>query len=331
MSIESKSVDSIDVKQNAKDSKDFIESKVTQSTKPICFKPLDYSINTCMIFTHSPTPPCDIDYVHFVDSDDMLSIDCIEQCIESIGDNDIVWHDVEYLYEEGIEIQSYPSLLQSLSITQEEANAKSFTPLELWKNMDSFSFVHQGLFAFSLTENLRFSTPLMNEDALFGMILFAHAKAIKVASFYGLIYRHHTNSVSTHGEAQNLYRKSYPSFMLPMIVAFNNDGYSIKHYYFGYSCTFVCLGLLRYIQSPHFAHNNNAALRKKLIAFMKVRAIYAFNTMIFDKDPMHTRELLKPLEPYMQKVSLPTKLAYFTPRFYKLMRTLKRTLKAITS
>lgn len=47
------------------------------------------------------------------------------------------------------------------------------------------------------------------------------------------------------------------------------DGYTIKHYYFAYSCTFVCLGLLSYIQTL-----KDSELKTKLIEFLQVRAIY---------------------------------------------------------
>lgn len=85
------------------------------------------------------------------------------------------------------------------------------------------------------------------------------------------------------------------------------DGYTIKHCYFTYSCTFVCLGLLSYIQTL-----KDSELKTKLIKFLQVRAIYAFGGIYFQSDPKHIRELLKPLEPYMQKVSLNIKIALHT-------------------
>lgn len=109
----------------------------------------------------------------------MLSLDCIEQCVKEIGENEIIWHDVEHIYEDSIHVQSHPTLLESPKLSEKEAQEKHFNALQLWQNLESFSWVHQGLFSFSLAQNLRFSTPF----ALFGMILFAQAKAIKVAPF----------------------------------------------------------------------------------------------------------------------------------------------------
>lgn len=281
-------------------------------------KPLDYSIYSCIIFSHSPTPPKQVEYIHFVDSDDMLSVDCIEQCIENIGECDIIWHDTKYIYEDGIPKEQHTPLLQSLHLTQKQAQNGSFNALELWKYTHSFSWVHQGLFKFSMLENLRFSTPLANEDALFGMLLFARAKNIKITSFYGLIYRYHTASVSAHGESQNIYRKTYPLFMSSIVMAFQN-GYKIKHYYFAYSCTYICLGLLAYIET---LDDSQLALKNKLIEFLQVRAVYAFGAMSFESDPKYVRPLLKPLEPYMQKVGKANKIAYFTPKIYKILKWL---------
>ena len=246
----------------------------------------------------------------------MLSLDCIEQCIANIGECDIIWHDTKYIYEDNIPKEQHTPLLQSLYLTQEQAQNRIFTALELWKYIDSFSWVHQGLFKFSLLEDLRFSTPLANEDALFGMLLFAKAKAIKVTSFYGLIYRYHAASVSAHGESQNIYRKTYPLFMSSIVMAFQN-GYKIKHYYFAYSCTYICLGLLAYIET---LDDSQFALKNKLIEFLQIRAIYAFGAVSFESDPKYVRPLLKPLEPYMQKVSRANKIAYFTPRVFKILK-----------
>lgn len=278
-----------------------------------------------MIFSHSPIPPIKIDYIHFVDSDDMLSLDCIEQCIANIGECDIIWHDTKYIYEDGIPKGQHITLLQSLHLTQEQARNRIFDALELWRHTNSFSWVHQGLFKFSLLENLRFSTPLANEDALFGMLLFAKAKAIKIASFYGLIYRYHTASVSGHGESQNIYRKTYPLFMSSIVMAFQN-GYKIKHYYFAYSCTYICLGLLAYIES---LDDSQLELKNKLIGFLQVRAIYAFGAMSFESDPKYVRALLKPLEPYMQKVSKANKIAYFMPRVFKILKWVNKKRKGL--
>ena len=231
----------------------------------------------------------------------------------------------KYIYEDGIPKGQHITLLQSLHLTQEQAQNRIFDALELWRHTNSFSWVHQGLFKFSLLENLRFSTPLANEDALFGMLLFTEAKAIKIASFYGLIYRYHTASVSGHGESQNIYRKTYPLFMNSIVMAFQN-GYKIKHYYFAYSCTYICLGLLAYIES---LDDSQLELKNKLIEFLQVRAIYAFGAMSFESDPKYVRALLKPLEPYMQKVSKANKIAYFMPRVFKILKWVNKKRKGL--
>lgn len=271
-------------------------------------------------------PPCDIVYIHFLDADDMLSLDCIEQCVEHIGECDILWHDVAYIYEDNISKGEYVSLLETLHITPELAQTKAFHTLELWEQMNSFSFVHQGLFRYSILENLRFFTQLANEDALFGMILFAKAQSIRLGNFQGLIYRVHTDSVSAHGEAQGIYRKSYPLFMYDMLDGFGCDDYKVKHYFFSYSCTYVCLGLLDFISTLPSTTPN--PLKSKLIAFLQLRAMYAFGGVSFESDPKNIRALLKPLEPYMQKVSFNIKLAYYMPRLYRILRYLKQRRKA---
>lgn len=56
-------------------------------------------------------------------------------------------------------------------------------------------------------------------------------------------------------------------------------------------------------------------------------AIYAFGGICFESDPKYIRDLLKPLEPYMQKISFNTKIAYFYPRLYRVLRFFKSYVK----
>ena len=158
------------------------------STPIFPYKPVDYTLSSCIVFSHSPTPPTEIEYIHFVDSDDMLSLDCIEKCINNIGECDIIWHDTKYIYEDNIPEIQHTHLIDLMHITHEEIENEVFDILKLWRYIHSFSWVHQGLFKISLLKHIRFSTPLANEDALFGMLLFAQATTVKISLFDGLIY-----------------------------------------------------------------------------------------------------------------------------------------------
>ncbi|WP_300599625.1 glycosyl transferase [uncultured Helicobacter sp.] len=253
----------------------------------------------------------------------MLTLDCIALCIEQIGKCDMIWHDTEYVYEDEIESLSYPSLLESLHISQAEAIDKIYSPLDVWQHYEGFSWVHQGMFHIRLLDYLRFSPQIQSEDALFGMILFAKAQKIKIATKPLYIYRFHTYSTSEHNLQTNTPLKPYPNYMSDIAYTFCNR-YKIKHYHFAYSCTYICLGLLAFIDTfPKNLSEYEKKLRDKLIAFLQVRAIYAFGGICFESDPKYIRDLLKPLEPYMQKISFNTKIAYFYPRLYRVLRFFK--------
>ncbi len=172
-----------------------------------------------------------------------------------------------------------------------------------------------------------FSPQIQSEDALFGMILFAKAQKIKIATKPLCIYRFHTYSTSEHNLQTNTPLKPYPNYMSDIAYTFCNR-YKIKHYHFAYSCTYICLGLLAFIDTfPKNLSEYEKKLRDKLIAFLQVRAIYAFGGICFESDPKYIRDLLKPLEPYMQKISFNTQIAYFYPRLYRVLRLLKSYVK----
>lgn len=261
-------------------------------------------------------------YIHFLDSDDMLVLDCIERCVKEIGEAEIIWHDTNYLYEDGINPIQAPTLLEQINIDIYEAQGKIFSPLDLWQQSESFSWVAMGIFSLKFLGNLRFYPQIQSEDALFGMLLFAQAKAIALLPHPLYIYRVRANSTSEHALKRHSTLKPHPHYLKDIFLAFL-DNHQIKHYHYAFSCAHICLGLLQRISSLP-----DSPLRSKLIDFLQVRAIYAFGAVCFCSDPRHIREILKPLEPYMQRVPLNVKIAYRTPRIFKLLRWIKRIFKA---
>lgn len=246
----------------------------------------------------------------------MLSLDCIEQCMKNIGECDIIWHDTKYVYEDGINPSPYEqSLLEWLKLDT-KAIQKPLNANEIWTNIEGFSCVCGGVFHISLYEKLRFAPQIQSEDALFGMLLFAKAKAIKILPNPLYIYRLRADSTSDHTLKQDSTLKPYPPYLSEIAYTFTSS-YKIKHYHFAYSCTYICLGLLAYIET---LDDSQLELKNKLIEFLQVRAIYAFGAMSFESDPKYVRALLKPLEPYMQKVSRANKIAYFMPRVFRILK-----------
>ncbi|RDU60814.1 glycosyl transferase [Helicobacter marmotae] len=259
----------------------------------------------------------------------MLSLDCIEQCVEHIGECDILWHDYTCIYEDNIAPQN-TSLLENLGLKQNDVKAP-LKALDLWKHTDSFSCVCMGVFHISLFEKLRFTPTIQSEDALFGMLVFAKAKSIEFLNKPLYIYRMRANSTSDHTLSQATPLRPTPAYLSDIAYTFYNS-YKIKHYHFAYSCAYICLGLLEFISILHTCQNESpaykGALKTKLIAFLQLRAMYAFGGVSFESDPKNIRALLKPLEPYMQKCSFSIKLAYYMPRLYRILRYLKQRCKA---
>lgn len=221
----------------------------------------------------------------------------------------------------------FPTLLEDLRISPEEAKWRTFKATGLWKYHESFSWAWKGMFSFVFLGDLRFIPQIQSEDGHFGMALFAKVQAIKLLPDMLCIYRVRAGSISEHTPLRNTKLKPAPSHLATLCLELG-DNYQIRHYHFAYSCAYMCLGLLEEI---HNLDNSleDSVLRQRLIEFLQVRAIYAFGGVCFTHDPLHIREILKPLEPYMQKVSLKAKLAYHAPRIFALLRWVKQRIKNI--
>lgn len=255
----------------------------------------------------------------------MLHVDCIRDCILNINDSDILWHDHKNIYEDEIKEQKQISLIEQLKINENDAKNKIFNATELWKNMQGFSWVVMGMFKKELVKNIRFYPQIQSEDALFGMILFASAKSIKILDTHAYTCRIRLYSASMHNDI--CLKSKYPLYMKD-IVESGFNAIEIKQYNFAYACLYICLGLM------HFINENrdiDKQLKDKLIDFICFRAIYAFGVTTFRKDPKNIIPSLKHLKPYMRLVPFKIKIAYFTPKIYTILKYIKTSLKHYTN
>ncbi|OBV28763.1 hypothetical protein BA723_01405, partial [Helicobacter sp. CLO-3] len=250
-------------------------------------------------------------------------LDCIEQCVENIGDCDILWHDYKPLYENDIPDMNIPTLLECLKISEEQAKTRSFDAIELWGDKKWFHWGWEGMFNINLLNNLRFYPTIHAEDTPFGIILFAKAKQIKILNKQLVIHRIRSGSGCEHDITENSPLLTYSSSLTDMVFALKQRS-SYKFYYMHYSYLYVCVGLIDFIGTL-----SNTPLKDKIKYFIINHANEAFRSLYYDENPRHTRELLKPLKPYMQKVDNSVRIAYFAPRLYKILKKTKRILKNV--
>lgn len=121
-----------------------------------------------------------IEYLQFVDSDDFIELDCIEQCAKRMKGVEILWFgvqsnaEIKKLYYSELECMSY---LKEQVITRDDFLRR----IEITQKKE-FYFAWSGMidFKFLLEIKLKFIDGIIHEDNAFGMLLFLHSKAIYI-------------------------------------------------------------------------------------------------------------------------------------------------------
>ncbi|OHU85923.1 hypothetical protein BKN38_00565 [Helicobacter sp. CLO-3] len=182
------------------------------------------------------------------------------------------------------------------------------------------------MFNINLLNNLRFYPTIHAEDTPFGIILFAKAKQIKLLNKQLYIYRIRANSNCEYNMTQDSPLLAYPPSLADIAFEFRNR-INYRPYYYSYSSMYASLGLLDFMQT---LQDNALKDRIRLFIINFVEAAFE-DEKICHKNPRHTRELLKPLKPYMQKVRFSRKMGYYAPWLYRVLKkaqTIKNKIKS---
>lgn len=67
-------------------------------------------------------------------------------------------------------------------------------------------------------------------------------------------------------------------------------------------------------------HSLDDELKEILLEMLRYRAIYAFGALSFAKDPRDCRAMCKKLLPYASKIRFASKIAYYFPRLFRLLK-----------
>lgn len=266
-----------------------------------------------------------MEYIHFVDSDDWLELNCIEECVKVALKNQaqIVWHGCKHFYEDESRIgeSDFP---KKLGLDKN----KNYSGLDIFTHLPypAFSWVWQGLILFQIANKVKFEENIESEDALFGMQVFALCNKIYTINHGIMFYRIRPNSTSQHTLANKNHKiKSnitFPPHQQDLVEAFNGDIYDIRYYRFAYSCAIICLRMDEFLKKE----NLSKELKEILKTMIEVRAIYAFGGCGFNKDPRNIRGICSKLLDYTPKVRFGSKLAYHFPSIYKILKMIKKCL-----
>ena len=173
--------------------------------------------------------------IHFVDSDDYITQDCVAKCVQALleKDLDIVVHNIKHFYEENKSFKQ-GEFLQNLRQNTYESGLKLLKENRLY----SFYFSVQGLFKASILNRyaLRFTEGIYHEDHDFGTLLFCLAGKISYTNEPLYIYRQRTNSIIT-AQKNTAFPSKMPSFLEPLRADFKD--YKALRAYFKSFCMIV--------------------------------------------------------------------------------------------
>ena len=273
------------------------------------------------ILEHSS--PKKVEYIHFLDSDDWLELNCIEECVRGALESrsEIVWHDFKIFNEISRQI-TYDTFLKELNL---EDN-KLLSGLQIFQQLKqpSFSWTWPGLIETRKVENMRFELGIESEDAIFGMQLFALSHKIAILRKELMYYRIRSNSISQHTLVDKTSKGiTFPPHQQDLVQAFGSNIYNIRHYQFAYSCAIICLKMDEFLKKEKL-HDD---LRKILKTMIEVRAIYAFGGCGFEKDPRNVREICSKLLNYTSRIRWSSKLAYHYPRVFRILKKIKALIR----
>ena len=174
--------------------------------------------------------------IHFIDSDDYITQDCVAKCVQALleKDLDIVVHNIKHFYEENKSFKQ-GEFLQNLHQNTYESGLKLLKENRLY----SFYFAWQGLFKASILNRyaLRFTEGIYHEDHDFGTLLFCLAGKISYTNEPSYIYRQRANSIIT-AQKNTAFPSKMPSFLEPLRADFK-DYKALRAYFKSYCLVII--------------------------------------------------------------------------------------------
>ncbi|TQR60746.1 glycosyltransferase family 2 protein [Campylobacter troglodytis] len=209
--------------------------------------------------------------IHFVDSDDYLTKDCIEKCVKALqeGDLDIVAHNITHFYEDD------KSFKQGAYLRLKQSSYNTGLELLTQNKLYSFYFSWQGLFKAHILNRyaLRFSEGIYHEDHDFGTLLFCLANKVAYTNEALYIYRQRTNSIITT-QKNKAFPAKLPYFLEPLKKDFK-DYKALRAYFKGYCFVKVGFNIWHFytqksLQNAEFKEKFKHFFIKSTLSYMKI-------------------------------------------------------------
>ena len=230
--------------------------------------------------------------IHFVDSDDYITQDCVAKCVQALleKDLDIIVHNIKHFYEENKSFKQ-GEFLQNLHQNTYESGLKLLKENRLY----SFYFAWQGLFKASILNRyaLRFTEGIYHEDHDFGTLLFCLAGKISYTNEPLYIYRQRANSTMS-GQKNSSMPTKLPSFLEPLRADFK-DYKALRAYFKSFCFVLVGFNIWEFFrqkseQNAKFQQEFRDFFEKTALAYMKI-----FKSPL-TPDTMGIKELLRKMK-----------------------------------
>lgn len=237
-------------------------------------------------------PP--IDYLQFVDSDDSIELDCIEQCVKRMWGVEVLWFDTE-TFLDGVKKTDWKSNLHFFNYNKEVVISRKDWVIRLFeKRLTFFYFAWSGMINFNFLKKiqLKFINGIIQEDDMFGILLFAQSNFIYVYPQKLYHYRIRANSIMNYS---NDFQAKVAGFFAKSAEVFK-DNYSKRAYHKASSFMQTSLALDTFLQ------NSQDERLKHICAtyLMPTYVFYAHKILYFSKDPLNLIPQFQKLEKYLK-------------------------------
>lgn len=240
-----------------------------------------------------------VDYLIFLDSDDYIKLNTIEECVKVANNNDIVWFDFEFLYD-GIETQNKKTHHELYNINKSyKITANEWLDLLQDNNKNMFWFGRHGMVSLEYIKNIKleFINNIIHEDHYYGKMLYVQSNNIYILNQKLYIYRIRPNSIMAYNE--NIDVSNLSKSVAYLYNIFNNNILTAKQYYKDSSLAITAIEVHKGIDKLNIDEN----IKHKFIKiFYKPLIKWANEINNYQIDPLSIKDKVFEVLPHMEKL-----------------------------
>lgn len=239
-----------------------------------------------------------IDYIVFADSDDILEPNWLKECVENIGQSQIIWYDFAKFYD-NVKAKNEPTDLEIYGYKQKQVISPKEWLLKS-KEVKKQSFA-SGCFVMIRADFLKHIglkfLHCFGEDNHFGILLFLNATLITILPKKLYRYRIRKDSSINYGGQTNI--KTIPKRLKIHLNAFLGNPMMLQKYYRAGSSALMLSEIFKFMQNCD--EQLNALLKD---TFLNRLAMLGLNLDSFIADPLGYKKYLPQIKEYAKERNL---------------------------